>query len=354
MKKKEKDKKRKMGSLLLLLFLTIILLSTSTYAWFTSNKTVRIEDINVNVGAEGGIQISTDASNWKTVIANTDITTSAYSGHTNQFSGSLKPVSTIAAVNSNHKLDMYLGTVDSDEDDETEAGRFELTTELLSEAQANVTDAKFIAFDVFLKLDTAANVYLQIGSGTVANGTSNGLENAARIALVKQGTTAASNSAATMIALNSATSSDVIIYEPNSNAHTVNGVAQAKAYYTTYTGVNSMTIGSTSTAETSYDGVKAVIAESDDIPLPETNASDNSAFFSTVTTTKLKTSFVNGTTGENLLIYENLAAGVTKIRVYMWVEGQDVDCENMASGSDLTYKLTFTLLDEATSASTGE
>ena len=34
-----------------------------------------------------------------------------------------------------------------------------------------------------------------------------------------------------------------------------------------------------------------------------------------------------------------LEAGVTKIRVYMWVEGQDVDCENNASGTDISYNV---------------
>ena len=34
-----------------------------------------------------------------------------------------------------------------------------------------------------------------------------------------------------------------------------------------------------------------------------------------------------------------LSAGVTKIRVYMWVEGQDVDCENNASGTDISYNV---------------
>ena len=38
-----------------------------------------------------------------------------------------------------------------------------------------------------------------------------------------------------------------------------------------------------------------------------------------------------------------LSAGVTKVRVYMWIEGQDVDCENNASGTDISYNLQFTI-----------
>ena len=29
------------------------------------------------------------------------------------------------------------------------------------------------------------------------------------------------------------------------------------------------------------------------------------------------------------------------MRIYMWIEGQDVDCENNASGGDLTFNLQF-------------
>ena len=39
--------------------------------------------------------------------------------------------------------------------------------------------------------------------------------------------------------------------------------------------------------------------------------------------------------------FDNLAAGVTKVRVYMWIEGQDVDCENMASGTNVNFNVQF-------------
>ena len=39
----------------------------------------------------------------------------------------------------------------------------------------------------------------------------------------------------------------------------------------------------------------------------------------------------------------DVAEGVTKVRIYMWIEGQDVDCEDHASGSALTYNLQFSI-----------
>ena len=69
-KKNKKNKKSRLSLLGLLMFLSIVLLTTSTYAWFTANRTVTIEDINVQVETSGGLQISTDGVNWKTSISN--------------------------------------------------------------------------------------------------------------------------------------------------------------------------------------------------------------------------------------------------------------------------------------------
>jgi hypothetical protein len=35
--------------------------------------------------------------------------------------------------------------------------------------------------------------------------------------------------------------------------------------------------------------------------------------------------------------------GITKVRIYMWVEGQDVDCEDKASGGSIEYNLQFSI-----------
>ena len=71
--KKEEKRRKKFRTLILLLFLTIIMFGTSTYAWFTANQLVTINSLNVHVESTGGIQISTNATNWKSVITNADI-----------------------------------------------------------------------------------------------------------------------------------------------------------------------------------------------------------------------------------------------------------------------------------------
>ena len=110
-KKKDENKKKRLKSLILLLFLTVLMLSTSTYAWFTANRSVTIDPINVHIAASTGLQISTDANEWKTIISNDDIiNATAYSTNKNMLPSELNPVSTDGSV-TNGLLNFYKGTV---------------------------------------------------------------------------------------------------------------------------------------------------------------------------------------------------------------------------------------------------
>ena len=51
-------------------------------------------------------------------------------------------------------------------------------------------------------------------------------------------------------------------------------------------------------------------------------------------------SSVNGFT--NNIEAFNLRSGISKYRIYMWIEGQDVDCENNASFGNMAFNLQFT------------
>lgn len=355
MSKKKKNKKKRLDSLILLLFLTVVLLTTATYAWFTSNRNVTIDDIDVNVAAASGLQISTDALNWKTIVSNNDIitgyTVSDPAGvgspvaDTNVFTlqdgkDLLAPVSTIGTV-SNGKLQMYKGTVEA----APGTGVLSLSSVVSPETSA---DGDFIAFDVFLKVDQPGPVYLDVGSGVVGADTADvtkGLANSARMAFIVGGNAPSTSSQYALVSLSGGSSA--IFYEPNYDSHTSYGVSQAQAYYTDYdygTGKTAadLTAGNDNEA-IKTDGLGVEIATSSAIALANTNATDNSSSFTTITPQiKTKTEFTTSTTDTPIELF-TLAAGVTKVRIYMWIEGQDVDCENNASGSNLTYKLALTL-----------
>lgn len=353
--KKNSKKKRKLGSLLLLLFLTVILLATSTYAWFTSNRSVTIDDIDVTVSTASGIQISTDANSWKALISNDDITdgysfdtgTASELIDTNMFNtGSLVPVSTAGVVTSG-KLAMYKGVID----DKNHDGVLGLTATASPEAKSTST-GDFIAFDIFLKLDQAGTVYLSPGSGAVmtnANSTNKGAQYAARMAFVVEGNGASTLPAKTLAGYSSGSSA--LIVEPNYDAHISYGIEQARLYYQDYTygdtagaTYEDLSVGDGNDYVT-WDGLAGTIADAVEIPWAETNATDNSSKFATMDgnyLTRTTEAFSSGT-GTPVDIGLSLSAGVTKIRVYLWMEGQDIDCDTYASGSNITFKIGFTL-----------
>ena len=109
MKKGKKKKQRRLLLLLLLLVGTGVFLGTATYAWFTSNKTVSVNPIDVNVTAKSGLQISADGQNWKSILTNADITGASgnYKAAVNQIPNVLEPVSTVGNVDANGRMEMY-------------------------------------------------------------------------------------------------------------------------------------------------------------------------------------------------------------------------------------------------------
>ena len=93
-------RKKRLFLLLLLLLVTGVMLGTATFAWFTANKTVSVNDIQVNVAAQNGIQISVDGTSWKSIVQTSDLlgATTKYAAAVNQIpssANSLAPVSTV-------------------------------------------------------------------------------------------------------------------------------------------------------------------------------------------------------------------------------------------------------------------
>ena len=334
--KKEKDKRRskRMLLLLLLLFMTGTMLVTSTYAWFTSNETVTVNRITVNVSTAGGIQLSADGTNWKTLLLTTDLTSvhsTSYTSSVNQLPSQLEPVSTGLNVTAAGKLEMFYGVIQANND-----GDFILTATPSVETESNgsTSTGKFVAFDLFFKSDSATDLYLTGDSGvTTSDATDKGIKNAARVAFVVLGNTTTSDTVAHIQALgtSNASSSPVYMWEPNYDVHTANAVAHARDTY-------GITTTQSSASRISYDGVIATITAANDVEVGDANATTYSSYFQSVTPAYYT---VEGNTTSTQIF--SLQEGVTKVRVYMWVEGQDVDCENTASGGNINYDLVFSI-----------
>lgn len=331
---KNSKRKTNVKSSIMVLLLIAILLIASTYAWFTSNRTVTISSIDVNVAAQSGIQISVDGINWKTVISNDDITgaSATYAAAVNAIPASMTPVSTVGDV-SGDRMGMYYGIVLSNDT----TGQYELHT--ADAAENDATSGKYIVFDVFLKVDQDEKLYLTDSSDVTAIDTDKGLKNASRVAFCTLGHAGLDATPETIQALTAGT--DVLIWEPNYDVHTQAGVNAASSIYGQSTTL-------TAAEKLSYYGVKAVIPEASPVLL-----NDHSEDYFTQITDTLGTKagrlakIAESTEGNPKTMgtqeLMDLSAGITKFRIYMWIEGQDVDCENTASGSDIRFDLGFTI-----------
>lgn len=370
---KRKSSKSRLLLLILLLILTLGIGATGTFAWFTSNKVVDVTDIEVQVRAVNGLEISADAESWGVRLTKETLV-NGYDGDTNQIPDILGAVSTNGAINNSHLMNMYVGSVETSCTDGTttcDNPTYRLTTKTSAEEkcfdtvggatnETNIpkcTDKYFMAFDIFLKVDQDSELLLTANS-IVDNVTlpDKGIQNSTRVAFVVQGsvpyndyrdgvtndgvTTTGPNLAR---ALNGATDDTVYIWEPNYDAHTASAVAAALKYY----GINDISAG-TGNERKNYEGVKANILAGNDlnsdgvediVTLTTTNGEQWPEYFETVVPAITTTAGNANSTSTTI----TLPAGVTKVRVYFWVEGQDVDAENDATGSDMKLNLEFTI-----------
>ena len=97
---------------------------------------------------------------------------------------------------------------------------------------------------------------------------------------------------------------------------------------------NSPTLGP-NTVIGSYYGIHSPVPESANVDIKSTS----SQFFSLVTP-QITSGTAGMTQNQSLGLFR---AGITKLRIYLWLEGQDYDCEDNSSGGSISFNLSFTL-----------
>lgn len=327
MKKTKKERKYRLFFLLLWLFVLGISLGTSSYAWFTSNRLVSIGLMEVEVRAQNGISISSDGTNWKSVLSVLDLVDAVdnYPNNINQLPKVLEPVSTIGNVN-NGLLEVFHGKV---ENDATYNDRYNIEAVKTVEERSlfEDSDKKFLAFDVFLKTYANTKLYLTTDSGATYKDKYVGIENATRFAFIVEGSTQ-STDLTTIQNLKTNSNNNVYIWEPNYDSHTESGILNAKNVYNLDITNNYQ--------ELPYEGIKSEIPKNLKVAIDKANKANYPNYFDTV-----KVSYYTKTNFTNNVEIFSINQGITKLRIYMWLEGQDVDCENDASVGSISLNLQF-------------
>jgi len=352
---RKNNNRKKLTSLIFLLFITIVMLGAATYAWFTANRIVTIHPIDVEIVAVGGLQISADAFEWKAFLSNDDI----LNAHTrfvvpdnsiNQMPLAMEPVSSVGDV-SGGRMHMFFGTVVQDIDND-----FALWTERTLDRRGRI--GHYIAFDMFLRLDSSEAagewIYLTRNSHVSPSigAQDRGVQNAARVAWVLPYDTAANASNAMPVEsalgdLQAQTVDTAFIWEPNYDTHTPNGINNA------FFRQGITTLPPSGGPALVYDGVHAEIPLAQAVKLGDAWGTGGNPFraggphpefpqYFRRVVPDYRTNSGFAATASNIQAFR-LRPGVTKVRMYMWIEGQDVDCENNASGTDIQFSVQFSL-----------
>ncbi len=363
MSRRSRQSKRRINSIMSLLFLSAILLIASTYAWFSANRVVTINTITAKVTAAEGIQISLDGEKWSSSIdlsqANLDAAIVKDGGTTgNRTSTNLTyslpenliPVSTSGTVTSG-RLDMKYGNVSPTGDQ---------LTGVAAESDASTT--KYICFDIFLKnsssqtsdvLQLFQNSKVAISASDGVDGT--GLEYSVRVGMVLySGSQTLTASGADVRAIAAGTPK-VCIWEPNNANDTTSTkhitevvtndrrIAAATTFFRTYT-LNadaSGTMNQVDTADGKYYATDEVAGVTEGGTITGLSQPYTLATAGTVAST---VDLVDvSSTDANPVQLTIPGNKISKARVYIWLEGQDPDCNDTAStGRSIDISMSFT------------
>ena len=317
---RKKRRQKKLVLMILLLLVTGVMLGTSTYAWFTSNKTVNVNNIKVNVAAQNGIQISVDGTSWKSIVQSDDIkgATAKYAAAVNQIPTAIEPVSTVGKMGADGKMEMFHGVIDTNE-----GGDYILTATKSVETPNNDT-GKFIAFDLFFRVTKDTSLYLTSNSGAKYTGDKiPGIENASRFAFLVLGNTNSGSSPDVIQSMRG--NQGVYIWEPNYDVHSNGGVRNA---YDTY----GIVVNNSGNGAILYDGIVSDIKSDEGILIGKANSQMYPNLFK-----RVNVDYLTGANFTNSVSIFGLKSGITKVRVYIWLEGQDVDCENNSSVGNIDF-----------------
>ena len=393
-KKYSKKQTKKIRNLVAICSLCAIMLAVSTYAWFIGMQTVDVAKFEINIATTEGLFLSLDGKTWTyNLDINDDVANPQYAGNTNQgikgdddFEG-LIPRSTVGAMDdTSSRMILY------EKSSLTNVpGGYRLLSARVDNTGATEAEG-YVAFDLFIKNlsgeeyyvdndpDNEEAIFLTTNSSVTvdASGTvGTGIENSVRVGFAQIGrvsaeldTEAQSNVVTGITCDNTwddATTAELVdvtgicrtaqIWEPNHDSHTQNAIN----YYNESCRPRNVD-GDDLYSDTSYDleGTCAEITTTQFVPtyaISSEITTDNAVNIydgtqlNTYTANEGLLQPVETFTDEDRDIEGNARPqfmtlapnSITKVRVYIWIEGQDIDNYNFAQlGSVISVNFGFT------------
>jgi len=393
--KRTKKSTRRIKNLALICTLSSFVFIVATYAWFIGMRTVNVNSYDVEIAVTDSLLLSLDGKKWDTSVningTNFNDDKVVYSGNTNSWSkGGLIPVSSVGQMDSGaSRMILYeKGSLTT-----TEGGYRLMASRVVNDADAAGEAKGYVAFDLFVKNfsgteyyteNKVANeeaIYLTTDSEVKIAGDGvqdTGIENSVRVAFAQVGRVSAKTTDPSVITgITCDTKNSVTgicrtaqIWEPNEKDH----VDGAISNYNASCGKRNAKDGDGKELKdvfaTGAYGTKGTCGEiKDDTAYPtyairreitetslvdvydgkEFNGYETNTYSETNATAPLDKydTFTNeekDLVGNQRPTFITLAPNsITKVRVYIYIEGQDIDNYDMASiGKKISIAFGFT------------
>ena len=404
MKKRNEKHEKRVKRMIVACGLCAIILTASTYAWFIGMKTVNVTAFDVKIAAIDSLSLSLNGKDWSDTVEINEANhkTASYDGNTNSWGGEgLVPMSSVGKIDttSSRMILFEKGSFT------VTPGGYRIMASQVKNNGAE--EAKgYVAFDLFIKNLSGNEYYTENNvlneeaiyltpesevkvnaaglEGDTANIENSGIENSVRVAFVQLGrvkadTTEAANITGITCADKEAGEGqvqvtgicrDAQIWEPNDAKHEQNALNWYKTSCLKRNEDGTTVMDKTSygteecTAITTTEAVPTyAISRRIDIA-DQVNIYDGTKFNSYVansvdyktyaqaedkSTYKLVdfpyfTDTMKNIAGANRPQFMTLAPNsITKLRVYIYIEGQDIDNYDFASlGKKITVNFGFT------------
>ena len=386
MKENLKKHTKRIRNLVITLVLTALILTVSTYAWFIGMRTVTVNEFSVEIATTKELELSLDGKKWSDNVSinkeNYNNVNVVYSDHTNWWAGEgLIPMSSVGEIDDDvSRLILY----EKSSLTQSAGGYRIMTSRAENDNEENGEVDGYVAFDLFIRNHSGADyivnlddkneeaIYLSVDSTVKVSDTDGvqgtGIENSVRVAFAQIGRVKGTfaddvSGASTITAISCLNDTNVTgictrtaqIWEPNDKDH----VPGAISWYETAC--------RTRTNATTFDGPCSGLEDREFYPTyavaNEIDATDGVDVYDGGEYNGY-TATISATADESALLYKyptfrdthKLQKGmdrplfmtlapnsVTKVRVYVWIEGQDVDNYDFAAiGKAISVKFGFT------------
>ena len=382
MKKRNKKHEKRLRKLGIATALCAIILGVSTYAWFIGMKTVNVSSFDISIASTESLMLSLDGETWdyEVNINEENYDTASYDGNTNSWGGEgLVPISTTGAMSPDtSRLIMFeKGSLTAT------AGGYRLMASQVDNTTAE-TDG-YVAFDLFIKNFSGEEYYANydpqneeaiyltpestVKSAMVGEEAKSGIENSVRVAFAQVGRVEAdTEDPGTITGIDCAGTGgstkicdqrDAQVWEPNDTKHVQNAINWYNESCEKRTGDSVMDEGSyagvcgTVSDGTAYSTyvVSGEIDETDTVDVYD--GEDYNSYTKSISPTAADGKLVDLDTftdteknlqGVDRPTFMTLAPNsITKVRVYVYIEGQDIDNYDFASlGKKISVSFGFT------------